>query len=196
MKKTLTRLLALLLAIMSLTILLMTPVSAASTTSSYDCSGTSYGGVSKFFYVKTGTSSNSRKVTLTMTAGELWSDSEKMLAAKMPVYGAYEVKIFYWNAKSQKWVMEQDYDVYNKSSATIELDKKNTYYKIQIYSWRSSTIYNSYWKNNVKCTDKYKFQSHYSSTVNLLGSPIWGKIPTCTAKPKSGCTMYTSNPCA
>lgn len=194
MKKYIIKVLALILTIATIAAVFVVPVSAATATakSSIKFTGTSSGGFSQYFYVQTGTSTNSRKVSLKMGEGTMWSDTEELYAAKMPVYGAYEIKIYYWNGS--KWVKEQNYDIYNASSATITLQKKNTTYKVQIYNWRVSTIYTSYWNQNVKCTDGKKFQKHFSSSMNYYGAPKWGSLPTIKVTPKSGCKVYSSDP--
>lgn len=102
------------------------------------------------------------------------------------IYGSYEVTISYWNGS--KWVEEDNFDIYNKSSKTLTFDRKNTYYKVQIYSWRTSTIMSSYLNKGVLS---------YSITRAIGGgtiNPIWKTVPKCIAKPNSGCTMYNSNP--
>lgn len=192
MKKRITRLIALLLCIMSVVTIFVMPVSAASVPS-YNCQYSSKsGGGSMYFYVKTGSSSSSRKIDLTMGTGTLYAvnwNTGKVGSAS--VYGAYEIKVFYKNS-SGNWVLEQDYDVYNKSSDTITCKKTNTVYKIQVYFWRVGTTFNSYWNKNVTTkTLSKKMQARFAgSSASEWNEISWSTLPKCTAKPKSGYKLY------
>lgn len=159
----------------------------AAEVSSYNCAGDKDGYVTKTFYVKTGSSSSSRKTTITCGKGSMIPQNVSgMKDYTISIYGCYEVTISYWNGS--KWVQEDNFDIYNKSSRTLTFDRKNTYYKVQVYSWKTSTIMSSYLNKGVLS---------YSITRAIGGgtiNPVWKTVPTCTAKPGSGCTMYNSNP--
>lgn len=163
------------------------PALAASTTSPRDCSGDKDGQTWKYVYVKTGKTSNSRKVTLTMTKGTIKGMMHNAYeTAGFSRYGAYEIKVCYWDGSN--WVLEQNYDVYNKSGATITMKKTNTYYRILVYSWNATTVFRSY------INKKVINQNLKNDSGEYYENCYWSKIPGCTAKPKSGCTMYTSTP--
>ena len=197
MKKQIIRLVALCLCLVSLIPMSAVSASAATKVSSYDCSYSSTsGGGSRFFYVKTGDTTKSRQITLSMGTGTISAfNSETSRMKTATVYGSYEIKVYYKDSNG-KWVLEQDYDVYNKSSATITCKREETVYKIQIYSWRVSTIFNSYWNKNIKTkTLSKKFQSIFEAdSASEFVNHIWGIVPSCKAKPRSGCTMYNSCP--
>jgi len=196
MKKHIIRLVAFFLCLVSMVNIMAVSANAASSVSSVNCQYNSRsGGGSQFFYVKTGSTSNSRKITLTMGTGTISGvnfDNGKLGSAA--VYGAYEIKVFYKNDKGG-WTLEQDYDVYNKSNATITCNKKNTVYKIQVYFWRVSTTFASYWRNNIKTQTLCKrFQARFPGASNNWEQITWSTLPTCKATPKKGCTIYTSCP--
>jgi len=186
LKKRVIRAIALVMVMVS--ILCAVPITA-SAAGSYTVTGTTAGGFSKYYYVKTGTTAASKKVTFTMTYGAI-ENKKNVLEAAAFVYGAYEMKVSYWNASTKKWVQEADYDVYNKSSNSYTCKKANTYYRIQIYSWQVNTIFNSYWKNNVTCQAGKRFRNVLKQSI----SPRWcpDALPKCTIK--SGGTLYSSNP--
>ncbi len=186
--KRITRIGALFLLVVTIITSLMVPALAASTTSSRNCSGDSDGQTWRYVYVKTGDTSNSKKVTLTMTKGKLVGKMYGVYDTdKYSRYGAYEIKVCYWNGSS--WVQEQNYDVYNKSSKTITMKKSNTYYRILVYSWNATTVFRSYFNNGIITTPGVT-----GDTADYYENCYWSTIPGCTAKPKSGCTMYTSTP--
>lgn len=186
--KRITRIGAIFLLVIFLVSSMATMAMAASKTTSRDCSGDCDGETWKYVYVKTGSTANSKKVTLTMKKGTI---SGKLYGFYDPVsfsrYGAYEIKVCYWNGS--KWVQEQDYDVYNRSSKTVTMNRSNTYYRILVYSWRVSTVFKSYMNNNIINDPGLSGEtgSHYENI-------IWTTSPKCTATPKEGCTMYTNNP--
>jgi len=179
------RAVALMLALV--TIFSLSVTAFAAKVSSYNCAGDKDGYVTKTFYVKTGSSSSSRKTTVTCGKGSMIPQNVSgMKDYTISIYGCYEVTLSYWNGS--RWVEEDNFDIYNKSSRTITFDRKNTYYKVQIYSWKTSTIMSSYLNKGVLS---------YSITRAIGGgtiNPIWKTVPKCTAKPGSGCTMYNSNP--
>lgn len=191
MKKA-TRFLALLMCVVSLVSVFAFPASAK-TVKTYNCAAGS--GKSAFFYVRTGTSSSSRKITLKMDRGYIQATNCSTYKSSMVmVYGAYEIKVFYKDSKGN-WQLEQDYDVYNKSSATITCNKKSTDYRIQVYSWNVNTIFKSYHKNNVSARTGWgstKFAKFFSDSANSYTKISWYSTPKCTASPNSGCTMYDS----
>ena len=167
MKKT-TRLLAWLLCVVSLVSVFAFPASAKKV-EKYNCAGTKGGGVSRYFYVETGKTKSSRQIKLTMDRGYIQArDNGTYKSSMVQVYGAYEIKVFYKNSEG-RWVLEQDYDVYNKGSATITCEKKNTTYKVQVYSWRVGTVFASYHKNNVSARTVYgsvKFSKFFKNKAN------------------------------
>ena len=186
-RKRLLRVSAVFLLLVTLFSTIATPAFAASTTSSRDCSGDKDGQTWKYIYVKTGSTTSSRQVALTMKKGAIYG--RILGGTKTPefdCYGSYEIKVCYWNGKN--WVQEQQYDVYNKSGKTITMNKKNTYYRILVYSWNVNTVFKSY--INKKVINQGLEGDHGDWYSNCC----WSKIPKCTAKPKSGCTMYTSTP--
>ena len=197
MNKHISRLIALILCIISLTTIFVLPASAASSVSSVNCQYSSKsGGGSGYFYVKTGSTTKSRQVKLTMGTGTIYAiDWNAGTMKTASVYGSYEIKVFYKNSAG-KWVLEQDYDVYNQSSATITCNKKNTTYKIQVYFWRASTTFNSYWNKNITTkTLSQKFQKRFpGSSASAYSEIQWTVLPSCTAKPSTGCTIYATCP--
>ncbi len=160
---------------------------AATKVNSVDCAGDKDGGYSKCFYVKTQNTNFSKKITITCGKGTIIPkniDGWKDFTAS--IYGCYEITVSYWNGS--KWVKEDNFDIYNKSSRTITFNRKNTYYKVTVYSWRTLTIMSSYLNKGV-----------LSASLSLkIGNgtidPVWKKIPTCKATPKSNCSLYTSRP--
>ena len=124
-------------------------------TSAKTYTGTTYGGKSDYIYVTT-TASNA-KVPLTFTKGAL-NTSKSMYDFygkgtgnyEKNMYASYEVKVSYWDGS--KYVLESNYDIYDKSSNTITLKKANKNYKIQIYQWKVGTTLTSYMNNG-----KYSF---------------------------------------
>lgn len=187
MKKQLIRALSLLLVCVCFISICTPAVLAASTTSSKSFTGSKYGGTSSYIYVKTKNSSSSKSVKLTFNKGTLTTTSETGLMASLAKSfdkrAAYEIKIYYWD--EDRWVKENSYDVYNKSSKTVTLNKKDTYYKIQVYQWRASTTLTSYKKNDVVS---------YSTSNTADGSPYWSKLPTFKVSSPKKATIYTSNP--
>lgn len=186
--KRITRIGAIFLLVIFLVSSMATMAMAASTVSSKNCSGDSDGQTWKYVYVKTGSTKASRQVTLTMTKGtligNLYGEFEDNGYSR---YGSYEIKVCYWNGS--KWVQEQNYDVYNKSSATITMNKTNKYYRILVYSWNATTVFKSYFNKGIITT-----LGITGDTADHYEDCYWSKIPKCTAKPKTGCTMYSSTP--
>ena len=160
---------------------------AATTVKSVNCAGDYDGGYSKYFYVKTGSTILSRQVSITCGKGDMLpkniSGWEDFTAS---IYGCYEVTVSYWNGS--KWIEEDRFDIYNKSGKTITFNKKNTYYRVKVYSCRTSTIMSSYLNQGV-CSVSISLKIG-GSTIN----PIWAKVPACKATPKLGCKMYSTCP--
>lgn len=178
-----------LLVITMISILAPSALAASTTTKPKTTYGTTRGQSSAYIYVKTGSTAASRKVTLNMTKGTMKYSHLGQYTESSSVYGAYEIKVSYWNGS--KWVAEKNYDVYNKPSNKVPLAKKNTYYRIQIYSWNVNTVFKSYGKNDIIPDVHIPLLHIYVSQYENI---YWSKIPTCTAKPGRGCTMYSSNP--
>ena len=140
-------------------------------TSAKTYTGSTYGGKSDYIYVKT-TAANA-KIPLTFAKGAL-NTSKSMYDFygkgtgnyEKNMYASYEVKVSYWNGS--KYILESNYDIYDKSSYTITLKQKNKDYKIQIYQWTVGTTLTSYINKG-----KYSF----SRSLYMIDNPFWRTLP-------------------
>lgn len=181
MKKFLSTILAVIIVVSTI-FCIAVPAFAATT---INCKTTAGGGNSTYFYA-TVPKNKSGSINLNMTKGEMkpisWSDN------CIAVYASYEIKV--WRYTGGKWVLEQDFDAYRTSSKSITLKKYSSAqkYKIQVYSWKTSTTLNSY-------IDKFPFERlFFYSCGGHPSSPTWNKMPTCKATAGSNCTLYTNCP--
>ncbi len=158
---------------------------AASTVKSVTHNGKEAGNFSTYIYVKTGSTSKSKKVDLKMTQGELFAKYNRVANYKDEAYGAYEIKIRYWDGN--KWVCEKKYDVYNEEDCTVTLKKSNTYYSIQVYHWAVKTVFTSYYNNK-------EISRTLGWSVGNFKDIKWSTNTTYTATPQKGCTMYNGKP--
>ena len=125
--------------------------SAATAVSSVNCQNKSsvYGGKSVYFYVKA--NSATCKIKFTCGKGELDWAGENLLE-NASVRGAYQVKIYKWDAKKGSTVGSCvfDKDIYNKSSYTASFKaQKGAYYRVQVYFWNATTTAKSYWNKDI-----------------------------------------------
>lgn len=168
---------------------------AASSVSSVNCQPTasSYGGQSKYFYVKaTGTTC---KLKFTCGKGVLdWAGGGVM--PTYDVYGTYEIKVYKWDRNNGKITGSclLDKDIYNTSSSTLSFKaEKNCYYRVQVYFWVATTTAKSYWNKGVihgTCT----FTTVDRVTPAFYGDSRWEKFPTLKATNSSCCTLYSAKP--
>lgn len=169
--------------------------SAATAVSSVNCQNKSsvYGGKSVYFYVKA--NSATYKIKFTCGKGELNYSGEDVMKPA-PVYGAYQVKIYKWNTKTNKTVGSCvfDKDIYNKSSYIASFKaQKGAYYRVQVYFWNATTTAKSYWNKDI-INNPYYFTTLKGVYVGYYGTPNWVKYPTIKATNSSGCTLYASKP--
>lgn len=96
------------------------------------------------------------------------------------VYPAIEAKVWLWDNAQNQWVLEQDYDIYHKKEATVEFQKTQTLYCVQLYYWEPMTVAKSYAKN-----DKYGFPDIMPDDPNEFTSAYWwdGDLPTAYVTP-------------
>ena len=169
--------------------------SAATAVSSVNCQNKSskFGGNSTFFYVKA--SKTTCKIKFTCGKGELNYSGEEIMKPA-PVYGAYQVKIYKWNTKTNKTVGSCifDKDIYNKSSYIASFKaEKGAYYRVQVYFWVAKTTATSYNNKGVLAKTLY-LNSLDGVRIGTYGLPYWSKLPTIKATNSSGCTLYASKP--
>ncbi|MBQ9921651.1 MAG: hypothetical protein IJO52_05660 [Clostridia bacterium] len=143
--------------------------------------GTKYGYKSDYIYVHTNKAN--AKIPLTFTKGML-NSAEITYSYNCPgykeksMYASYEVKISYWNGNN--YVLESNYDIYNKASHTLTLKRKNTDYRIQIYQWRTETTLRSYINKNL---------FPFKWTQNILDTPFWRTLPKFSTGTLKYCTF-------
>lgn len=169
--------------------------SATSAVSSVNCQNKSskYGGNSTFFYVKA--NSTTCKIKFTCGKGKLDWAGENLLE-NASVYGAYQVKIYKWDAKKGSTVGSCvfDKDIYNKSSYTASFKaEKGAYYRVQVYFWVCKTTANSYWNKGI-IKNPYILTTLRGVYVGYYGTPNWVAYPSIKATNSSGCTLYASKP--
>ena len=181
---------------------LMTSAGAASAVSSVNCQyNNSRGGGSVDFYVKA--TSTTCKLKFTCTKGALdWAGYGMATGTEKAVYGAYEIKIWKYNASTGKTVGDPVYDkdCYNKASYTASFSAtKGSYYKVRVYFWRATTTATSYYNKGIVGIHDYTSLS--SLRPNGCGDACWVNSSTCnaympgiTAKNGSGCTLYKTKP--
>ena len=177
MKKTLVRILAMMLVMMTVFTVAVPALADISQKSDAD------GDCKKTFYVKTKNTILPKNLKMTMTKGDLEVINTLGLKWKNQP-DSYEITIWYWNAKTKKWVEEDNYDIYYKNSKIITLKKSNTYYKILVDSYGVNTTVKSYIKN-----------MKIAPLEGLNGAKFkWSKLPSWTIKNGANCTIYNSNP--
>ncbi len=194
MKKMLVRVLAMTLVIM--TVFSLGSVAFAAKVSSVSQTSDADGDCRKTFYVKTNSSIFSKKLKMTMTKGTLgvkiFKSSSVTADFVKSVPDSYEITIWYWNASTGKWVLEQNYDIYCKTSDTITLKKANTYYKILVDSYSAKTAVKSYVKSGKITWSAYTLGS-FDGMFNEHAY-YWKATPKWTIKNSQNCTLYNSNP--
>jgi len=186
MKKTASRLIAILFVISTLLSLSIT--ASAAKVSSVNIKASAYGGEKTVFYV-TVPANKSGTVKLTMGKGTV-NINPDFCDDTFTVYASYEIKV--WRYVNGVWKQEQKYDAYNASSKNIDLKKYSSTqkYKVQVWFWRTSTTMNSY-------VDKVFFFRRlwvYADGGVDNEKAYWITLPTCVAKNKSNCTLYTTCP--
>lgn len=188
MKKAIIRIVSLMLVLT--TLLSYGVVSyAASSVSSVSCGSTARDGKKTTFYVKV-PANKSGSIKFTMGCGKLAPASYNSTVGgedeTYSVHASYEIKVYRYVSGS--WKLEQDFDAYCASSKSVSFKKYSSAqkYKIEVWSWKTLTMVNSYIKNFPASTLGF-----YASMVS---SPYWAKMPTCVAKNSSNCTLYTSCP--
>lgn len=181
------KILALTLALMTM-FMLCIPAMAAET-SSISQKSDADGDCKKTFYVKTNSSILAKKLTMTMTKGNLAATySGNSIGIGFNVPDSYEVTIWYWNASTKKWVQEDNYDIYCKTSATIKLKKANTYYKILVDSYGAATTVKSYMNKGKIAVLNDMINGSNAYTYK------WSKLPSWKIVNGANCTLYTTNP--
>ena len=200
MKKMLTRVLALALVLMAV-FGLYSSAFAAKVTSISQTSDAD-GDCKLTFYVKTNGNIFSKKLTMSMTKGTLAVEAhsagktvnvnhyDAVFVGKVP--DSYEITIWYWNAKTGKWVQEQNYDIWCKTSATIKLKKADTYYKIKVDSYGAKTTVKSYVNNGKLGWSDFTLGDF--DTMFNAHLYFWKNAPAWTIKNGQNCTIYNSNP--
>ncbi len=192
MKKVLVRVLVMALVLM--TVFTLCSVAFAAKVTSVSQTSDADGDCKKTFYVKTNSNIFSKQLKMTMTKGILGVDILKKTATTFTksVPDSYEITIWYWNAKTGKWVQEQNYDIYCKTSATIKLKKADTYYKILVDSYSAKTTVKSYVNNG-----KMDWSSYTLGGFNSMFNQhryYWAVAPKWTIQNSQNCTLYNSNP--
>ena len=192
MKKTFVRAMSMMLVLM--VVLAFGTTAMAAKVSSMSQTSDANGDCKKTFYVKTNSSIFSKNLKMVMTKGTLgikiFNNTETWFTKTVP--DSYEVTIWYWNAKTGKWVQEQNYDVYCKTAATITLKKADTYYKILVDSFGTKTTVKSYVNNGKIGWSSYTLGS-FSSEFNSH-TYFWKVFPKWTITNAQNCTLYNSNP--
>lgn len=146
-----------------------------------------YGGETATFYVKTNKPLLAPSVKLTMSKGTIQTappTGDSLMDSgikKFSVYGCYDIHIYYQN-DSGKWVKEQDLKAVKESSKTIKFDRKNTFYKVEVYFWKAETIFNKYKGNGIGL-------AQISAWDTLNGERCWSVIPTVTAENSRKCIV-------
>lgn len=155
-------------------------------TSAKTYTGTKYGYKSDYIYVHTTKANATIPLTIAKGTVRTSENADRYDCAgstSVPMYASYEVKISRWNGSS--YVLESNYDIYCKSTHTINLKKANSDYKIQIYQWKVKTTLDSY-------INKGKIA--FSDTMYLRESPYWYKLPKYSTGTLKNCSMYSKNP--
>lgn len=128
------------------------------------------------------------KIKFTCGKGELDWAGENLLE-NASIRGAYQVKIYKWDAKNGKTVGScvYDEDIYNKSTFTASFKAtKGAYYRVQVYFWAAKTTATSYWNKKI-ITNPYPIYLSLSGVrVGTYGTPNWVKFPTIKAANNSG----------
>lgn len=62
---------------------------------------------------------------------------------------AVEVTVCWYDFSIGQWVQEQNFDVWNDRSRTIELQQQDVVYRIDVYFWKASTVADSYVRHGI-----------------------------------------------
>ena len=151
-------------------------------------------GVSKYIFVRTHSNwLSSKTVSLNFDKGQMHVEfryRDTTVEGLANVYPSAEAKIWYWDVQLQRWVKEQQFDIYCKSEHDIELEKEDTYYCIQLYFWKPTTVATSYDKHK-------KFPANIVIGAReevVRASWLSYKLPTVTVEPGFDMNMYKDNP--
>ncbi len=133
-----------------------------------------------------------RSVDLAFNKGYLYFDCYYRYDSYGRVYPAIEAKIWYWDTNRSLWVMEQNYDIYHEREHTVEFERTNTFYCIQLYYWEPYTVASSYLKNG-----KFYFPDTFEGPMSDVREVYWGErntSPYVVATPGEDAVLLRQSP--